>query len=112
LAQLAQHALRSDQVIVDHDSCRLEQVRGQRIAPGVTDGRAQLSGSDDFPHSKNRQLLRYERLTELKRQLQFPHTSVSTAEELENANTYGVSESAKELGLEGPEVRLRSPRHE
>ena len=95
LARLPQHALRSDQAIVKHDPRRVEQVRDQRIPQGVADGRAQLSGGDDIPHSKNSQLLRNERLTELKRQLQFANTSVSSAEELQNAYTYRVSESAR-----------------
>jgi hypothetical protein len=112
LAQLSQRDRRCDQVIVKHDSCRLEQVRGQRIAQGVTDGRAQPSAGDDIPHSKNSQLLRDQRLTQLKRHLQFLNTSFSTAEELENAYAYRMSESAEELGFEGLEVRLRSPRHE
>jgi hypothetical protein len=109
---LAQRALRSDQAIVTHDSCRQEQVRDQRIAQGVTDGRAQLSSGDDIPHSKNSQLLRYERLTELKRQLQFLNASVSSVQELKNAYPCRVSESAEELGFEGLKIRYRSPRHE
>ena len=89
--------------------CRVKQVPDQRISQGVTDGRAQLSGGDDIPHSKNGQLLRNERLIELTRQLQFANTSVSSAEELEMRGRTGRPRARKSSALRAS--RSASDRH-
>ena len=77
----------------------------ERIAHGVPDGRALLTGRHDVLGAQHRQLLRHGGLVEIEQRLELLDAPVAGAEDFEDPDPNRVRQGLEELGLEGLERR-------
>src|SRR5437879_6240649 len=82
-----------------------QQVADQAIADRVMGQRAVLARGDQVARAQRGQVLRHGGLIELQRLLELLHRALSRRQQLEDADTRRVAERAKEIGLDGLELR-------
>src|SRR5689334_4744128 len=109
--QLEEQAARRREIVVEDPAGDVEQVADQRIAQRVVRGGAVPAHGDDAGAAEHGELLRDDRLAEVQQLLQLLDGAALAAEDLEQPDSDGVGERAKEAGLEELELaRRRGPR--
>jgi hypothetical protein len=105
--ELPQEVLRADEMVVENAARDVKQVAQERVAKGVIDVRAKLSGGHDVLGPENGKLLRDQRLFKAQFLLELADGPFASDQHLENPDADWVSQGTKELGLE----RLETIRH-
>ena len=99
--ELTQHRLAPDELVVEHATRHLEEVRHEAVTERVAHAGADLGGGHDVLGPQNGELLRDGRLIEIEDVLQVLNAPVAGGEELENPDADGMGQGLEELGLEG-----------
>src|SRR5215470_8081693 len=99
-AQLAQHRLGADQVVVEDPAGHGQQLPQGGIADGVADDGALLAGLDDVLGPEHRQLLGHRRLVNAEDLLKLLHAPLSLDEKFEESDSQGVRQGLEEFCFE------------
>jgi hypothetical protein len=107
LTELAEHRLAPGELVVEDPPGHVEEVADQRIAHGISDGRALLAGRHDVLGAQDGELLRHGGLVEVEEGLELLDAPLAGAEELEDPDAERVREGLEELSLEGLQTGRR-----
>ena len=107
-AQLLEHGLRADEVVVEDPASDGEQIADGGVPDAVAHRGALLAGLHDVPGPEHRELLGHRGLVETEGLLELVHAPTTPDEDLEHSNPDGMSQCTEELRLE----RLKLAGHE
>src|SRR5690242_1337079 len=107
-AQLLEHGLRADEMVVEDAAGDVEQVPDGSVADGVAHAGALLAGLDDVLGPQHRELLGHGGLVETEGLLELVHGPAAPDEDLEDPDADRVGESLEELRLEDLELPAAS----
>src|SRR6185312_14225417 len=112
-AQLPEHCLRADEVIVEDATGHLQQIPQGGVAHGVAHRGPLLPGLDDVLGPQDRELLGDGGLVDAEGLSELVHAPLASHEHLEDPDADRVGECLEELGLEHLELpdRGRLPLH-
>ena len=100
LFQLPEEILSADEMVVEDPSRGAQEIGDQRIANRVPDVHAFLATGHDVVGTQHGELLRYDRLLDTQRVLQFLNSLLSIHQELEDLDPHRMRERPEERCLE------------